>query len=51
MTEPETDFLDERIAALDDKLSELLAQMEATAIEWASGIVRSGETRPPREEP
>jgi hypothetical protein len=42
------EFLDERVAALDDKLSSLLAEMEATVIEWATDI--AGTTAPPKSE-
>jgi hypothetical protein len=50
MTATDPDFLDERVAELDDKLNELLADMEATAIEWAANIIRSVETPQKSEE-
>lgn len=34
------EFIDERVAELDDKLSELLAEMEATCITWAADVTR-----------
>lgn len=41
------DLTDERVAELDDKLNELLAEMEATCIQWAAEVVRRHE--PPAE--
>lgn len=46
-----TEILDQRVADLDDKLSGLLAEMEATAIEWAATVLRSAETPRTTEEP
>ncbi|BBJ39985.1 hypothetical protein SSPO_027030 [Streptomyces antimycoticus] len=45
------EILDQRVADLDDKLSGLLAEMEATAIEWAATVLRSVETPQVTEEP
>jgi hypothetical protein len=35
MADIDPDEFDERVAALDDELSQLLAEMEATCITWA----------------
>ena len=47
-TDPE--FMDERVAELDDKLNELLAEMEATCIQWAVEVVRRREPAAEPEE-
>lgn len=46
----DAESIDERVAELDDKLSELLAEMEATCIEWATEVVRRSEPATEPEE-
>lgn len=44
------EFVDERIAALDDKLTGLLAEIEATCMTWAVDLTDRVESSPKPEE-
>lgn len=50
MTAIDPDFLDERVAALDDKLTGLLAEIEATCMTWAVDLTDCAESSPKPEE-
>lgn len=50
MEDIDPDPMDERVAELDDKLSELLAEVEATCIQWAAEVVRHREPAAEPEE-
>ncbi|SBW24515.1 hypothetical protein FDG2_4190 [Candidatus Protofrankia californiensis] len=43
-------FLDERVATLDDKLTGLLAEIEAVCVTWAIGLVDQVGNPPKPEE-
>jgi hypothetical protein len=43
-------FMDERVAALDDKLNELLAEIEAACVTWAVDLADRAEKSPKPEE-
>jgi hypothetical protein len=44
------EFMDERVAALDDKLTALLAEIEATCMTWAVDLADRAECPPKPEE-
>lgn len=50
MTDIDAEFMDERVAALDDKLTGLLAEIEATCMTWAVDLADRAESAPKPEE-
>ncbi|SCF62822.1 MULTISPECIES: hypothetical protein [unclassified Streptomyces] len=43
MADIDPELMDERVAALDDKLADLLADIEATCVTWALGLAGAVE--------
>ncbi|WP_019985220.1 MULTISPECIES: hypothetical protein [unclassified Streptomyces] len=43
MADIDPELMDERVAALDDKLTGLLADIEATCVTWALGLAGLAE--------
>ncbi|MEV7321230.1 hypothetical protein [Streptomyces sp. NPDC093970] len=43
MADIDPELMDERVAALDDKLAGLLADIETTCVTWALGLVGFAE--------
>jgi hypothetical protein len=50
MADIDPEFLDEQVAALDDKLSGLLAEIEATCMMWAVDLADRTDRFPRSEE-